>query len=133
MNNILIPSCKTWNFFLKTLDKSNTEISLFCSMTISSQGEHAEKESSTLSDDDDDDITDNQPINREDSDDEDALPVFLWKPPKHGLGDLGQWEAHTKVRKLVKKHDVKIKFYHLGNSVIVLGGPWLDPLHIKVL
>lgn len=49
------------------------------------------------SSDSDDDITDKQPISREDSDEDDELPVFLWKPPSHGLGDLGQWEAHTKV------------------------------------
>lgn len=48
------------------------------------------------SSDSDDDITDNQPISRQDSDEDDELPVFLWKPPSHGLGDLGQWEAHTK-------------------------------------
>ena len=47
--------------------------------------------------DSNDEIT-NQPISREESDDEDSsLPVFLWKPKSHGLGDLGQWEAHTRV------------------------------------
>ncbi|XP_045194698.2 zinc finger CCCH-type with G patch domain-containing protein-like [Mercenaria mercenaria] len=52
--------------------------------------------SSEASSDSDDDITDNQPISRQDSDEDDELPVFLWKPKSHGLGDLGQWEAHTK-------------------------------------
>ncbi|XP_060592814.1 zinc finger CCCH-type with G patch domain-containing protein-like [Ruditapes philippinarum] len=40
--------------------------------------------------------SDDGPINRQDSDSDDELPVFLWKPKSHGLGDLGQWEAHTK-------------------------------------
>lgn len=31
-----------------------------------------------------------------DSDDDDMLPVFLWKPPKT-LQALGEWETHTKV------------------------------------
>ena len=53
--------------------------------------------SEVASDSENDDVTINQPISREDSDDDDTLPVFLWKPPSHGLGDLGQWEAHTKV------------------------------------
>ena len=48
------------------------------------------------SDDTDEDII-NQPISREESDDEDSLPVYLVKPQSHGLGDLGQWEAHTRV------------------------------------
>lgn len=53
-------------------------------------------ESDQASSDSDDDY---QPMRKEDSDEEDDLPVFLWKPPSHGLGDLGQWEAHTKVNK----------------------------------
>ena len=52
------------------------------------------------SDDSDDDIN-TQPISREESDDEDSLPVYLWKPQSHGLGDLGQWEAHTRVTILI--------------------------------
>ncbi|KAH3874149.1 hypothetical protein DPMN_037391 [Dreissena polymorpha] len=47
-------------------------------------------------DDVDDDITEVLPIDREESDDDDALPVFLWKLSSHGLGDLGRWEEHTK-------------------------------------
>ncbi|XP_052789995.1 zinc finger CCCH-type with G patch domain-containing protein-like [Mya arenaria] len=53
-------------------------------------------ESDSSSESGDDDIIINQPISRDDSDDEDDFPVFLWKPSSHGLGDLGQWEAHTK-------------------------------------
>ena len=49
------------------------------------------------SSDDSDENINNQPMNREESDDEDSLPVYLWKPQSHGLGDLGQWEAHTRV------------------------------------
>lgn len=55
------------------------------------------KVSESSSDDDDSVDLSLQPINRDESDDEDSLPVFLWKPPSHGLGDLGQWEAHTRV------------------------------------
>ena len=30
------------------------------------------------------------------SEDEDALPVYLWRPPKT-LEAMGEWEAHTRV------------------------------------
>ncbi|KAK6195206.1 hypothetical protein SNE40_000680 [Patella caerulea] len=41
----------------------------------------------------DDDL--NKPLDRSDSEDDDALPVFLWKPPKT-TAKLGEWEEHTK-------------------------------------
>lgn len=53
--------------------------------------------SSDSDEDDRDDVTEIKAINRQESDDdEDDFPVYLWKPKSHGLGDLGQWEAHTK-------------------------------------
>ncbi|KAL4218838.1 hypothetical protein ACF0H5_021426 [Mactra antiquata] len=45
-------------------------------------------------DDDDDDYK--EILHNGDDNDDDDLPVYLWKPPTIGLGDLGQWEAHTK-------------------------------------
>ena len=55
-------------------------------------------ESDNLDADSKDELKYNNANNKEDSDDEeDSLPDFLMKPPSHGLGELGQWEAHTKV------------------------------------
>ncbi|ESP04471.1 hypothetical protein LOTGIDRAFT_170716 [Lottia gigantea] len=35
------------------------------------------------------------PLDKSDSEDEDCLPVFLWKPPKT-TARLGEWEEHTR-------------------------------------
>ncbi|XP_071097176.1 zinc finger CCCH-type with G patch domain-containing protein-like [Haliotis cracherodii] len=73
--------------------------------------------------------TSSQPIRREDSDSEDELPVFLWKPPKTTAA-LGEWEQYTKGigSKLMAKMG-----YITGQGLGVRGEGRADPVPIQLL
>ncbi|XP_067662234.1 zinc finger CCCH-type with G patch domain-containing protein-like isoform X1 [Haliotis asinina] len=86
---------------------------------------------SLLSDDEKEEepSTSSQTISREDSDSEDELPVFLWKPPKTTAA-LGEWEQYTKGigSKLMAKMG-----YITGQGLGVRGEGRAEPVPIQLL
>ncbi|XP_052268734.1 zinc finger CCCH-type with G patch domain-containing protein-like [Dreissena polymorpha] len=84
-------------------------------------------------DDVDDDITEVLPIDREESDDDDALPVFLWKLSSHGLGDLGRWEEHTKLSQGIGSRLLQKMGYVPGKGLGCRGEGRVEPVPIQLL
>ncbi|XP_013410712.1 zinc finger CCCH-type with G patch domain-containing protein [Lingula anatina] len=81
------------------------------------------------SDSDSDSIQPLKPLNDENSDEEEAVPVFLWKPPQTTQA-MGEWEAYTKGigSKLMLKMG-----YVMGEGLGKNGEGRAEPVPIKLL